>query len=387
MNQGSPRTAGVVMLALVSALVGGAVVAIVLALAGDLNGSHNTTTVVERASATATPTANTSTGNGVNPASLYAQVSPGVVDITAQSTVTNNGSNGFFSPFGGGGTESQTDSGAGFEVDASGDILTAAHVVSGASQITVTLQSGQTRPARLLGIDTATDTAVIKVDPSGLTLHPLALGSDSQLVVGDFLAAIGDPFGYDRSLSTGVVAGLDRTIQAPNGFTIAHAIQTDAALNPGNSGGPVLDQSGQVIGIADQIATDGGTQGSGTEQNSGVGFAVPIDLVKAELSELEKGQHVAHAYLGVSTSDNPNGGVLIASVEPGGPAASAGIQQGDVLTAINGSALQGSDDLINDIATLKPGQKVTFTVKRGSKRLSIVLTLGTQPSQAPTSAG
>ena len=386
MNQSSPSSAGVAMLALLSALIGGGLVVIVLALAGDLHGStHNTTTVVERANAAATPTANTTTSGAINPAALYSEVAPGVVNITAQSTVSNS-SNGFFSPFGG--SESQTDEGAGFEVDANGDIVTAAHVVSGASQITVTFQSGQTRPAKLLGIDTATDSAVIKVNPAGLTMHPQPLGSDSQLVVGDFLAAIGDPFGYDRSLSTGVVAGLDRTIQAPNGFTIAHAIQTDAALNPGNSGGPVLDQSGQVIGIADQIATSGGgSTGSGTEQNSGVGFAVPIDLVKAELSQLEKGDHVAHAYLGVSTSDNPNGGVLLASIEPGGPAASAGLQRGDVLLSINGTSLQGSDDLINAIATLKPGQTVTVNVKRGSKHLTLHLTLGTQPSQAPTSGG
>src|SRR6185437_8588684 len=132
--------------------------------------------------------------------------------------------------------------------------------------------------------------AVLKIDPSGLTLHPLALGRSASLGVGDALAAIGSPFGYQESVSTGIVSGLDRTIQAPNGFTVAHAIQTDAALNPGNSGGPILDSSGRVVGIADQIATNGSSQ-----QSSGVGFAVPIDLVAAELGSLENGQTVKHA--------------------------------------------------------------------------------------------
>ena len=172
-----------------------------------------------------------------------------------------------------------TATGTGFVVDGKGHIVTAAHVVEGASSISVKFQDGTTRTAKVLGTDEATDVAVLSVDPSGLTLHPLALGSSASLAIGDEVAAIGDPFTYDRSLSTGVVSGLDRTISAPNGFTVAHAIQTDAALNPGNSGGPVLDASGRVIGIVDQIATNGSSQTS-----SGVGFAVPIDLVRSELS-------------------------------------------------------------------------------------------------------
>ena len=150
----------------------------------------------------------------------------------------------------------------------------------------------------MLGQDDATDVAVIKIDPSGLTLHPLTLGSSSSVGVGDDVAAIGDPFGYARSISTGIVSGVDRTIKAPNGFTIAHALQTDAAMNPGNSGGPVLNADGQVIGIADQIATDGSA-----DQSSGVGFAVPIDLVKSALTTLKSGGTVEHAYVGVATGD------------------------------------------------------------------------------------
>ena len=189
-------------------------------------------------------------------------------------------------------SQSSTAAGSGSVIDGQGRILTAAHVVQGASSIKVSFQDGTTRTAQVLGSDQSTDIALLKVDPSGLTLHPLALGSSKGLSVGDALAVIGDPFQYSRSLSTGVVSGLDRTIGATNGFSIAHAIQTDASLNPGNSGGPVLDAHGRLVGIADQIATGG----SSSQSSSGVGFAVPIDLVKSELSQLESGAQVSHAY-------------------------------------------------------------------------------------------
>jgi putative serine protease PepD len=212
----------------------------------------------------------------------------GALDITSRGIASSAGDG---SPFGGP-SQSATATGTGCVVDGKGHIVTAAHVVEGASSISVKFQDGTTRTAKVLGTDEATDVAVLSVDPSGLTLHPLALGSSASLAIGDQVAAIGDPFTYQRSLSTGVVSGLDRTISAPNGFTVAHAIQTDAALNPGNSGGPVLDAGGRVIGIVDQIATNGSSQTS-----SGVGFAVPIDLVKNELSQLEAGKTIRHAYL------------------------------------------------------------------------------------------
>ena len=216
-------------------------------------------------------------------------------------------------------------------------------------------QDGTTRTAKVLGTDNATDVAVLSVDPSGLTLHPLALGSSASLAIGDQVAAIGDPFTYERSLSTGVVSGLDRTISAPNGFTVAHAIQTDAALNPGNSGGPVLDASGQVIGIVDQIATNGSSQTS-----SGVGFAVPIDLVtlRARRSSrradrpprLPRRQHLDRGQLVTP-------GALVQSVTSGGPAASAGLRSGDVVTAIGSTAITGTNDLVAAIATHQPGDQ------------------------------
>jgi putative serine protease PepD len=200
-------------------------------------------------------------------------------------------------------------------------------------------------------------------------------------VVGDTLAVIGNPFGYNRSLSTGVVSALDRTIQAPNGWLISHALQTDATINPGNSGGPVLDAQGAVVGIVDQIATGG----SAIDSDTGVGFAVPIDLVQTELSQLEQGRAVVHAYLGVaagqSTATQP--GALVQGVAAGSPAAVAGLRAGDLITSVDGGAIHGPSALIAVIAAHKPGEKLTLQVQRGSSALSITATLVAQPSQPP----
>jgi putative serine protease PepD len=299
------------------------------------------------------------------PSALYSNAAAGVVAITASATTAAQ----------------PTDTGTGFLIDSRGDILTASHVVAGAKAITVKLQDGTIRSAKVLGSDTATDTAVLNIDPSGLTLHTLPLGTSGALSVGDPLAVIGDPFGYNRSLSTGVVSALDRTIQAPNGFTVAHAIQTDAAVNPGNSGGPMLTAQGQVVGIMDQIATGG----SNISSSTGVGFAVPIDVVKAELTQLENGQPVVHAYLGAGTAlPVTQDGALVGSVATGSPAAAAGLRPGDVITAVNGTSLTSPNGLIAAITTDKPGAKLTLSVLRGSAHLTLTATLGTQPTQAPT---
>jgi putative serine protease PepD len=313
----------------------------------------------------------------LNASSLYRSAAPGAVAIEATGT-SSGSNNGFpYTPPG-----QSVDTGTGLVIDTRGDILTASHVVTGASAITVKFQNGPVRTASVLGTDTSNDVSVLHVNPSGLTLHPLPLGSVQSLVAGDPLAVIGDPFGYNRSLSTGVVSGLGRTIQAPNGFPIANALQTDAALNPGNSGGPVLDAKGQVVGIADQIATGG----SGVDQGSGVGFAIPIDPVKAELSALESGQTVEHPYLGAGFQEASinQQGAQVQSVAAGSPAAAAGLRAGDLITAFGGSTVVGPSQLVNDLAALKPGDKVTLTVTRGSKRVNLTATLATQPSRPPT---
>ena len=255
--------------------------------------------------------------------------------------------------------------------------MTAAHVVENATSITVKLQNGTTRTATVLGTDNATDIAVLKIDPTGLTLHPLKLGSSASIGIGDAVAAIGDPFSYERSISTGIISGVDRTIEAPNGFTVAHALQTDTALNPGNSGGPLLDSQGRVIGVVDQIATDG------VDQSSGVGFAVSIDLVSKELSSLMNGQSVRHAYLGLSTS-NATGitGALVGQVISGSPANDAGVKAGDVITALGGTAVKDSNDLVAAIADHQPRETVTLTVRRGSSTLHLTAKLDTQPTQS-----
>lgn len=257
-------------------------------------------------------------------------------------------------------------------------------MVAGATSITVTFEDGTTRSATVLAQDAGSDVALIHVNPAGLTLHPLPLGSSAALAVGDPLAVVGDPLGFDRSLSTGVVSALDRTVQAPNGYEIAHSVQTDAAMNPGNSGGPLLNTNGQVIAIADQIAT-GTNQFAGpssSETSTGVGFAVPIDLIKAELVALEHGRRVTHAFLGISTGQPTTGasGALVADVRSGTSAARAGLKAGDVIVAFNGTAITSAGALIDALVGAHPGQLVRLTVQRGTRRL----TLGTQPRQAPS---
>ena len=367
--------AALVAVAIAAALLGAGAVTGLLAVTGALDGSTKATSVVEPVAAGGSTTA-----SSLNARALYASSAAGVVDITA-SGVSSGGDQGG-GPFGPPEGQSQTTAaGSGSVIDGQGRILTAAHVVQGASSIKVSFQDGTTRTARVLGADQSTDIALLKVDPSGLTLHPLALGSSNSLSVGDALAVIGDPFQYSRSLSTGVVSGLDRTIGATNGFSIAHAIQTDASLNPGNSGGPVLDSKGRLVGIADQIATGG----SSAQTSSGVGFAVPIDIVKSELSQLESGAPVSHAFLGIETGNATDGnGALVGSVQGGGPAAAAGMRSGDVVTAFDGSPIRGSNDLVSAITSHKPGDRVKLTVRRGSGSVEITATLAAQPRQAST---
>jgi putative serine protease PepD len=366
------------VLLVTTALLGGGTGAGVVAATGAAGGSR--TTVIERTTSGTTDTSAFTSSGGLDAEALYASTSAGVVDITVKTTATQSSAP---SPFGGGGGQQQeaTATGTGFVVDSKGNIVTAAHVVDGATSVTVKLQDGTTRKATVLGKDDATDIAVIKIDPSGLTLHPLTLGSSSSVDVGAEVAAIGDPFGYARSLSTGIVSGVDRTIEAPNGFTVAHAIQTDAAMNPGNSGGPVLDADGKVIGIADQIATDGSA-----DQSSGVGFAVPIDLVKSALVTLEAGGKVEHAYLGVSTGDATDG-AAVSAVTGGGPAAGAGLKAGDVITTFAGKSVADSTGLVSAIASHKPGEEVKVTVERGSGTQELTVTLGTQPTQRASTGG
>ncbi len=363
--------------ALAAAVLGG-VAAVILALAlGVVHAGGPATTVIRAPSAASSGRVPEAAWVGV-----YRLADAGAVDLTVRSTAD------LATPYGTA-PEKRTVIGSGFVVDGRGDIVTAAHVVSGADSITVSFANGATRSGRVLGRDAASDVALVHVDPAGLTLSPLALGSSAALKVGEQLAVVGDPLGFDRSLSTGVVSALDRTIQAPNGFQIAHAIQTDAAMNPGNSGGPLLDAGGRVIGIADQIATGTGQFGgtSDAQTSTGVGFAVPIDLIRHELRALEHGQAVRHAYLGIGAAQTASGGlgVRVGSVEPGSPAAAADLRAGDVIVALDGVRLAGEAALVDALAAAHPGERVRLTVRRGAARTEVSVTLAEQPARAPSS--
>lgn len=308
-------------------------------------------------------------------AALYARTAPGVVDLTVRVVTRED------TPFGPQRVEG-TQTGTGAVLDAKGRILTAEHVVEGAQSIKVKFQDGTTRKGKLLGKDSASDIALLRVDPSGLTLHPLRLGSVESLRVGDALFLVGDPFGYARSLSTGVVSALDRTITAPNGFTVAHAIQTDTAMNPGNSGGPLFDAAGRVVGIADQIATGG----SSSSTSTGVGFAIPVDVARSGLAQLERGVTPAHAYLGVgatdATSSTGRSGALVQTVRAGSPAAAAGVERGDLVIAVDASRVDGAGDLVAAVAGHRPADRLALTLLREGKLLSVEITLARQPASS-----
>lgn len=310
---------------------------------------------------------------------IYRRDSPGVVDITVTEASSQSG--GGLSPFNpGGGSQQSKAEGTGFVYDTDGDIVTADHVVSGATSISVKFKDGTTAKASLVGADPSSDTAVIKVDVPASKLTPLKLANSSAVQPGQGVVAIGSAFGYAESISAGIVSAVDRGIEAPNGYTIANTIQTDAAINHGNSGGPLIDASGNVIGVNVQIATD---DQSSSSVNAGVGFAVPSDTVKAVVADLIAGKTVLHAYLGVGVRDNAAGtGAQIGTVKPGSPAAKAGLRAGDVVTTVGGASVANANQLTASIGAHEPGDTLTLTVERNGSTLKIDVTLGIRPATA-----
>jgi putative serine protease PepD len=272
--------------------------------------------------------------------------------------------------------------GTGFAISKDGYLVTNAHVVDGATRVTVKVGDGKTVTAKVVGVDQSTDIALLKIDVGDTPLATVALGDSSAVAVGDPVFAIGNPFGLDRTLTTGVVSALQRSIDAPNGFAITNVIQTDAALNPGNSGGPLLNAQGQVIGVNSQIESP--TQSAtGQGQNSGIGFAVPSDTVKRVVQQLRTTGKATHAYLGVQLSDaTDDGGATVGALTPGGPAAKGGLQRGDVITAVGGKAIQTSEDLQSAVDADTPGNTMTLTVKRGGATKTLHVKLGTRPASA-----
>jgi S1-C subfamily serine protease len=386
-------------IAIVSAVVGaGAAVGLVEGL--DLGSGKTTTTVVQQAPFGSSDNASDS-DSGLTAGDIYKRDAPGVVFVRSQIVQRTQ------SPFDFGLPQEQRGeaTGSGFVIDKAGTILTNAHVVNGASKVTVQFENKQSVEAKVLGKDESTDLALLKVDPAGLKLTPLILGSSKTVQVGDPAIAIGNPFGLERTLTTGVISAVKRTIQAPNSFEIDDVLQTDAPINPGNSGGPLIDATGKVIGINSQIATGG----SGSNGSVGIGFAVPIDTAKKIIPDLKQSGRVDRGYLGieaVTVGKNLKDlnlpidhGALVQKVTPGGPADKAGIRAGDlsavldnhpiqlggdIVVNVAGKEIRSSDDLLTAVADRKSGEKVKVTFRRGDKTRTVEVTLGERPNAVTT---
>jgi S1-C subfamily serine protease len=367
---------------LATAVLGGVVAVGAVALLGGLDGE---TTVISETAASPSPST-TLNGGALSVNEIYERAASGVVQITSTS--------------GNIGGASQQALGSGFVVDKAGHIVTNYHVIQGADEIRVSFSNRDTVEAQLVGSDPSTDLAVLQVDTSASALTPLPLGDSDKLEVGDPVVAIGNPFGLDRTATSGIVSALQRLITAPNRYTIDHVIQTDAPINHGNSGGPLLNSHGQVIGVNTQIETGG--VGSG---NVGIGFSVPSNTVKDVVAQIMRTGRVDHAYLGISgkavnsvVADTYNlpvaKGVLVESVTSDSGAGKAGLQGGetqvvvagetyvlggDIIVSLDGKQISSIEQLRDAIAGHKPGDKVSLVIYRKAKKTGVTVTLARQP--------
>jgi S1-C subfamily serine protease len=302
-------------------------------------------------------------GRGKTPAGkIYAQASPAVVSI-----------------------RTDVGSGTGFLIDGGGTLVTNAHVVGNADRVVVKFgPDGRSLDGEVKGTDPSSDLAVVHIDPGNAPrgAKPLQFADSRQVQVGDSAIAIGNPFGLDRTATEGIVSGIGREIKAPNGFSIDEVIQTDAPINPGNSGGPLLDDTGRVIGVNSQIATAGGGQGS-----VGIGFAVPSNTVREVVPRLERGDRIARPWLGVETSDpsDPNAppGAEVTTVVPGGPADGGGVDQGDVITEVDGQPVNGPDDVSRIVNGKQPGDSIDLHVDRSGQDIGVRVKLQNRPARTP----
>jgi putative serine protease PepD len=296
--------------------------------------------------------------------SIYERAHRGVVEITVNSKQSD--------PFGG--SQTQEAEGSGFVYDVDGHIITNEHVVDGASSVRVTFWNGKTYSARVVGTDASTDLAVLDVDAPLAQLFPLSLGDSAGVEVGDNVVAIGSPFGLEETVTAGIVSALHRQMTSPNNFAIDDSIQTDAAINHGNSGGPLLNAEGKVIGVNAQIASDSGG-------SDGVGFAIPSNTVLSIASQLISSGKAEHAFLGVVLSDaSPSAGARVSGVRSNTPAADAGFGAGDVITAVAGKRVTSANALRAAINARRPGDTVSITYRRNGRVHTASVKLARRPS-------
>jgi putative serine protease PepD len=333
---------------------------------------------------------------GLSIEEIYRRSAPGVVRLTATTVVQSENPFDFLPS-----RETEQALGSGFVIDKSGHIITNYHVIQGAQKVQVNFSGDDQIKAKVVGTDPSTDVAVLQIDAHSRSLTPLPLGDSDGVEVGDSVVAIGNPFGLSRTATLGIVSALQRQIDAPNGATIKHAIQTDAAINHGNSGGPLINSRGQVIGVNAQITT-GGTGGEG---NVGIGFAIPVNTVKSVAAQIIQGGKATHAYLGVyGAAITPelvrlfnlptDRGVMLEDVVTGSPADKAGLKPGtspvvvegdtyqlggDIITKVGDTPVTSIEQLRDVIARMKPGDKLSLEVYRDGKKQSVGVKLGRQP--------
>jgi len=386
------RAAGLIA----AALLGGGVALGGAAALGKLG--EKTTVIREEAAPSSSEPAVFPNGQRESINAIYRASAPGVVHIETTTRVQQPLDPFFGNPFRT--TQTQRALGSGFVIDKAGHIVTNYHVVHGANTIQVSFSNNERFKARLVGVDPSTDVAVLKVGVKSRALKALPLGDSDSVRVGDEVIAIGNPFGLDRSVTAGIVSAVQRRIEAPNRLSISHVIQTDAALNHGNSGGPLLNAQGEVIGVNAQIETGGVSDG-----NVGIGFAIPINTVKDVVATLIKHGKVEHAFLGIEGKTLTPGiarlfhlpvssGVLVATVRTGSGAAQAGLKAatnevmvegeswpagGDVIVKVDDQPVPTVDRLIDLIGAKKPGDRIDVEIVRGASHQTLTVKLGRQP--------
>src|SRR5215210_5845875 len=332
---------------LVAAVLGGLVAAGAVVLLDDDDDAApaaSTTTTVTTASPRAT-------SGGLSAGDIYKRASSAVVEIQAGNAT-----------------------GSGFVIDSDGHLVTNEHVVGDAQTVEIRFADESEEQGRVVATDPSTDLALIEVDLAGHDVKPVQLGSSAGVEIGDPVYAIGNPFGLERTLTGGIVSAVNRDITAPNNFTINDVIQTDAPVNPGNSGGPLLDAAGNVIGVVSQIQSENGG-------NIGIGYAVPSDTVRKVVDTLKSGGAVEHAYLGVRLQETDNG-VSLSGVLAGEPGQKAGLQTDDVVLEADGKKIESASDIQRAVDAHKPGDKLVLKVRRGGDERTVTVTLGTRPPAA-----